>query len=147
MVQLCHASNAVIRGSAIITVKPVPTATNVLPLVSQFTMATVGNQCYPLVLMPPFTSMYTTLKIINRKFLGVSLIWTFFSHVGAIFFLKQPITGNFCGILRSTPGKTCKTHTYSISVKQSLVSIILYNGFSNNATDINDFLCKILGYW
>ena len=28
-----------------------------------------------------------------------------------------------------------------------LVSIILYNGFSNNATDINDFLCKILGYW
>ena len=28
-------------------------------------------------------------------------------------------------------------------VKQSLVSIILYNGFSNNATDINDFLCKI----
>jgi hypothetical protein len=25
------------------------TATNVLPLVSQFTMATVGNQCYPLV--------------------------------------------------------------------------------------------------
>ena len=43
--------------------------------------------------------------------------------------------------------KTCKTHTYFISVKQSLVSIILYNGFSNNATDINDFLCKILGYW
>ena len=38
----------------------------------------------------PFTSMYTTLKIISRKFLGVSLIWTFFSHVGAIFF-KQPI--------------------------------------------------------
>jgi hypothetical protein len=34
-----------------------------------------------------------------------------------------------------------------ISVKQSLVSIILYNGFSNNVTDINDFLCKILGYW
>ena len=32
------------------------------------------------------TSMYTTLKIISRKFLGVSLIWTFFSHVGAIFF-------------------------------------------------------------
>jgi hypothetical protein len=30
--------------------------------------------------------MYTTLKIINRKFLRVSLIWTFFSHVGAIFF-------------------------------------------------------------
>jgi hypothetical protein len=28
--------------------------------------------------------MYTTLKIISRKFLGVSLIWTFFSHVGAI---------------------------------------------------------------
>jgi uncharacterized membrane protein len=28
----------------------------------------------------------TTLKIISRKFLGVSLIWTFFSHVGAIFF-------------------------------------------------------------
>jgi len=26
------------------------------------------------------------LKIISRKFLGVSLIWTFFSHVGAIFF-------------------------------------------------------------
>ena len=25
--------------------------------------------------------------------------------------------------------KTCKTHAYSISVKQSLVSIILYNGF------------------
>ena len=43
--------------------------------------------------------------------------------------------------------KTWKTHTYSISVEQSLVSIILYNGFSNNATDINDFLCKILGYW
>ena len=43
--------------------------------------------------------------------------------------------------------KTCKTHTYSISVKQSLVSIILYTGFSNNATDINDFVCKILGYW
>jgi hypothetical protein len=39
--------------------------------------------------------------------------------------------------------KTCKTHTYSISVKQSVVSIILYNGFSNNETDINDFLCKI----
>jgi len=37
-----------------------------------------------------FTSMYTTLKIISRKFLGASLIWTFFSHVGAIFF-KQPI--------------------------------------------------------
>ena len=33
-----------------------------------------------------FTSMYTTLKIISRKFLGVSLIWTFFSHVGAIFY-------------------------------------------------------------
>ena len=33
-----------------------------------------------------FTSMYTTLKIISRKFLGVSLIWTLFSHVGAIFF-------------------------------------------------------------
>jgi hypothetical protein len=32
----------------------------------------------------------TTLKIINKKFLGVTLIWTFFSHVGAIF-LKQPI--------------------------------------------------------
>ena len=32
-----------------------------------------------------FTSMYTTLKIISRKFLGVSLIWTFCSHVGAIF--------------------------------------------------------------
>jgi hypothetical protein len=30
--------------------------------------------------------MYTTLKIISRKFLEVSLIWTFFSHVGAIFF-------------------------------------------------------------
>ena len=30
--------------------------------------------------------MYTTLKIISRKFLGVSLIWTFFSHGGAIFF-------------------------------------------------------------
>ena len=38
-----------------------------------------------------FISMYTTLQIISRKFLGVSLIWTFFSHVGAIFF-KQPIT-------------------------------------------------------
>jgi hypothetical protein len=25
--------------------------------------------------------MYTTLKIISRKFLGVSLIWKFFSHV------------------------------------------------------------------
>ena len=33
-----------------------------------------------------FTSMYTTLKIISRKFLGVSLIWTFFAHVGAIFY-------------------------------------------------------------
>ena len=33
-----------------------------------------------------FTSMYTTLKIISRKFLGVNLIWTFFSHVGAIFY-------------------------------------------------------------
>jgi hypothetical protein len=30
--------------------------------------------------------MYTTLKIISRKVLGVSLIWTFFSHVGAIFY-------------------------------------------------------------
>jgi hypothetical protein len=30
--------------------------------------------------------MYTTLKIISRKFLGVSLTWTFFSHVGAIFY-------------------------------------------------------------
>ena len=37
-----------------------------------------------------FTSMYTTLKNISRKFLGVSLIWTFFSHVGAIFFLNSP---------------------------------------------------------
>ena len=43
--------------------------------------------------------------------------------------------------------KTCTADTYSISVKQSLVSIIVYNGFSNNATDISDFLCKILGYW
>ena len=33
-----------------------------------------------------FTSMYTTLKIISRKILGVSLIWTFYSHVGAIFY-------------------------------------------------------------
>ena len=33
-----------------------------------------------------FTSMYTTLKIITIKFLGVSLIWAFFSHVGAIFY-------------------------------------------------------------
>jgi hypothetical protein len=40
--------------------------------------------------------------------------------------------------------KNIHSHTYSILVKQSLVSIILYNGFSNNATDINDFLCKIL---
>jgi hypothetical protein len=32
--------------------------------------------------------MYTTLKIISRKFLGVSLIWTFFSHVGVIFYEK-----------------------------------------------------------
>ena len=41
-----------------------------------------------------FTSMYTTLKIISRKFLGANLIWTFFSHVGAIFepfFFKQPL--------------------------------------------------------
>jgi hypothetical protein len=30
--------------------------------------------------------MYTTLKIISRKFLGVILIWKIFSHVGAIFF-------------------------------------------------------------
>ena len=44
-----------------------------------------------------FTSMYTTLKIISRKFLGVSLIWTFFSHVGAIFF-KQPLSA-LCGPL------------------------------------------------
>jgi hypothetical protein len=29
------------------------------------------------------------LKIISRKFLGASLIWTFFSRVRAIFF-KQP---------------------------------------------------------
>jgi hypothetical protein len=29
----------------------------------------------------------------------------------------------------------------------SHIYIILYNGFSNNATDKNDFLCKILGYW
>ena len=36
-----------------------------------------------IIATPP---MYTTLKIISRKFLGVSLIWTFFSHVGAIFF-------------------------------------------------------------
>jgi hypothetical protein len=35
-----------------------------------------------------FTSMYTTLKIISRKFLGVSLIWTLFSHVGAILYEK-----------------------------------------------------------
>jgi hypothetical protein len=28
----------------------------------------------------------TTLKIISRKFLEVSLIWTFFSHVGAIIY-------------------------------------------------------------
>ena len=42
-----------------------------------------------------FTSMYTTLKIISRKFLGVSLIWTFFSHVGtwSHFFFKKPIQG------------------------------------------------------
>ena len=33
-----------------------------------------------------FTSMYTTLKIISKKILGVSLIWTFVSHVGAIFY-------------------------------------------------------------
>ena len=37
--------------------------------------------------------MYTTLKIISRKFLGVSLIWTFSSHVGAICFMKRPLTG------------------------------------------------------
>jgi hypothetical protein len=42
-----------------------------------------SSSCFFLV---SFTSMYTTLKIISRKFLGVSLIWTFFSHVGAIFF-------------------------------------------------------------
>jgi hypothetical protein len=36
--------------------------------------------------------MYTTLKIISRKFLGVSLIWTFFSHVGAIFFETAHMT-------------------------------------------------------
>ena len=41
-----------------------------------------------------FTSMYTTLKIISRKFLGVNLIWTFFSHVGAIFFLNSPYMFN-----------------------------------------------------
>ena len=39
--------------------------------------------------------------------------------------------------------KTCKTHTYSISVKQFLVSIILYNGFSIN--DINDFFVQNIG--
>jgi hypothetical protein len=33
-----------------------------------------------------FTSMYTTLKIISSKFLGVSLTWTFYLHVGAIFY-------------------------------------------------------------
>ena len=37
-----------------------------------------------------FTSMYTTLKIISRKLLGVSLIWKFFSHVEDIFFLNSP---------------------------------------------------------
>ena len=39
--------------------------------------------------------MYTTLKIISRKFLGVSLTWTFFSHVGAIFFMKQPLANRY----------------------------------------------------
>jgi hypothetical protein len=38
--------------------------------------------------------MYTTLKIISRKFLGVSLIWTFFSHVGAIFFYENRLVSN-----------------------------------------------------
>ena len=39
--------------------------------------------------------MYTTLKIISRKFLGVSLIWTFFSHVGAIFYETSLISCAF----------------------------------------------------
>ena len=38
-----------------------------------------------------FTSMYTTLKIISRKFLGVGLIWTFF-HMLEPFFMKPPLT-------------------------------------------------------
>jgi hypothetical protein len=131
------------------------------------------------------------------------------------FFFKQPITDVWfifsfllpTNFYHKLAWKTCKTHTYSLSVKQSVVSIILYNCFSNNATDmmcgsyflfyclqifilyfkvqiircvfglfnkiqddcynheqsvvsiilyncfsnnatdINDFLCKILGYW
>ena len=58
---------------------------------------------------------------------------------------KQYIFKNL--LLNTNWHKKHVTHTYSISVKQSLVSIILYNCFSINATDINDFLCKILGYW
>ena len=52
-----------------------------------------------------FTSMYTTLKIINRKFLGVSLIWTFFSHVGAIFFETAHIRNSRWPLLENRNGK------------------------------------------
>jgi hypothetical protein len=37
--------------------------------------------------------MYTTLEIISRKFLGVSLIWTFF-HMLEPFVVKQPLSKN-----------------------------------------------------
>ena len=55
-----------------------------------------------------FTPMYTTLKIISRKFLGVSLIWTFFSHVGAIFFMKQPVYKECTCLLKSLKKKQLK---------------------------------------
>jgi hypothetical protein len=52
--------------------------------------------------------MYTTLKIISRKFLGVSLIWNFFSHVGAIFY-ETALNGS--GELQS-----CQTKEYKIGI-------------------------------
>jgi hypothetical protein len=45
-----------------------------------YPMTVVSSHCHELL------SSLTTLNIISRKFLGVSLIWTFFSHVGAIFY-------------------------------------------------------------
>jgi hypothetical protein len=42
------------------------------------------------MLLLTHTIMFTCFNEIFVQFLGVSLIWTFFSHVGAIFF-KQPI--------------------------------------------------------
>ena len=64
-----------------------------------------------------FTSMYNiTLKIISRKFLGVSLIWTFFSHVGAIFF-KTAHNWNFVesGIKHHNPSPSPQMSLHSSS--------------------------------